>query len=274
MAEKRKKTTINLAEHPEFPATNDCSIMTSQDLAKHVNALFRRVFADYAGCKVILDQKQDQSTGQLILDQNHPIQLELYFALGKTDNDKKIYAFKPITDKVKEQSVNGKMDYIEKCMGHNITITQNKSSEITQDAIDILSSMLWYNVATRISLNPTAKEFNNLGIVVEATTVQGQTPYMTPNTQKFVYNVVQFVDINSVLAMLFGGSEDGSNMIYQVVPLKPIATMPGVQMIPNTTEQKWLFNVTRINQQNLSDLFNKLGAYNMTNGINFYTDSY
>lgn len=275
MTETRKKATINLAKHPDFPATNDCAIMTSQDLAKHTNALFSRVFADYAGCKIIMDQQQDPNTMQLVLNQNHPVQLELYFALGNsTDENKKLYAFKPISDKVKEQSVGGKMNYIERCMGHNIAITQNKSSEITQDAIDIFSSMLWYEVAMRTSANPSPKEFNNLGIVVEATTVQGQTPYMTPNTQKYVYNVVKFVDINSVLAMLFGNADDGSQMIYQVVPIKPIINTAMLQMIPNTNEQKWLFNVMRINQQNISDLFNELGAYNVTNGINIYTDKY
>lgn len=73
-----RKATINLAKHPDFPATNDCAIMTSQDLAKHTNALFSRVFADYAGCKIIMDQQQDPNTMQLVLNQNHPVQLELY----------------------------------------------------------------------------------------------------------------------------------------------------------------------------------------------------
>lgn len=275
MAETKQKTKIGLAEHPDFPVTNDCAIMTSQDLARHTNALFSRIFADYSGCKIIMDQQQDPKTMQLVLNQNHPIQVELYFALGNSaDESKKLYAFRPITEKVKDHSVGGKMNYVEMCMGHNIAITQNKSSEVTQDAIDIFSTMLWYEIATRTSVNPTAKEFANLGIVAEASTFQGQTPYMTPNTQKLVYNVVKYVDINSILSMLFGDAEDGSPMIYQVVPIKPIVNLQGVQMVPNMAEQKWLFNVTRINQQNLSDLFNELGAYNVTGGMNIYTDKY
>lgn len=275
MAETKQKTKIGLAEHPDFPVTNDCAIMTSQDLARHTNALFSRIFADYSGCKIIMDQQQDPNTMQLVLNQNHPIQVELYFALGNSaDDTKKLYAFRPITEKVKDRSVGGKMNYVEMCMGHNIAITQNKSSEVTQDAIDIFSTMLWYEIATRTSVNPTAKEFANLGIVAEASTFQGQTPYMTPSTQKLVYNVVKFVDINSIMSMLFGDAEDGSPMIYQVVPIKPIVNLQGVQMIPNMAEQKWLFNVTRINQQNLSDLFNELGAYNVTGGMNIYTDKY
>ena len=275
MAETKQKTKIGLAEHPDFPVTNDCAIMTSQDLARHTNALFSRIFADYSGCKIIMDQQQDPKTMQLVLNQNHPIQVELYFALGNSaDESKKLYAFRPITEKVKDHSVGGKMNYVEMCMGHNIAITQNKSSEVTQDAIDIFSTMLWYEIATRTSVNPTAKEFANLGIVAEASTFQGQTPYMTPNTQKLVYNVVKYVDINSILSMLFGDAEDGSPMIYQVVPIKPIVSLQGVQMVPNMPEQKWLFNVTRINHPNLSDLFNELGAYNVTGGMNIYTDKY
>lgn len=277
MAEQRKKATIKLAQHPEFPITNNSAVMLSQDLARHTNALFSRVFADYSGCKIIMDQVTDPNTAALSLNQNHPVQVELYFALGKSSDDsKKIYAFKPIQDKIKDEHVGGEMNYVERVMGHNIAITQNKSSEITQDAIDIFSSMLWYEVATRTSVNPSAKEFNHLGIVVEGSTVQGQVPYMTPTTQKYVYNIVRMIDINSIMAMLFGEQdENGDTLIYQVTPIKPVIQMASnIQMIPNTMDTKWLFNVTRYNQRNIADLMNELGAYNVTNGINIYTDKY
>lgn len=277
--QERKKVRVNLAEHPEFPATNECAVMTSQDLAKHVNALFNRIFADYAGCKIIIDQQGDPNSQQLVLNGAHPVQLELIFALGNSydEHSKKLYAFRPITDKIKEQHVaGGKMNYIERCIGHNISITQNRSSEITQDGVDIFSSMLWYDLARKLSPNPSVKEFNNLRIVAEGTSTQSQTPYMQSNTQKYVYNIVHGVDINSVIAMLFGSDSDGLPMVYNVVPIKPIIN--AMQMIPNVQqqniEQKWLFNVLRYNQQTISDLLNELGAYNVNQGLSYYSETY
>lgn len=278
MSEKREKTTIKLASHPDFPATNQSALMTSSDLARYTNTLFKSVFDDYSGCKVYIDQFMNSNSDQSQMTASHPVQVELYFALGSSNSDnKKIQAFRPITDTIREQHIGGKMNYIERTMGHNIAITQNKSSEITQEGIDIIGSMLWFEVASRTSMNPTAKEFNNLGIVVEGSTTQGQTPYMTPSTQKIIYNIVKFVDINSILNMLFGATdEDGNPVIYQTAPIKPIIPMQNNTgfIMPNAIEQKWLFNVSRLNQQRMADLCNELGAYNVTNGMNIYTETF
>lgn len=281
MAEKREKTKITIPGHPEFPVTNDGAIMTSTDISKHVNALFKRIFADYAGCRVFVDQTQDPSMQQLALSQAHPVQLELYFTLGKpVDTDKRLVAFRQLTDKARESAGNtkGRMNYIQMAMGYNVAVTNNKSSEITQEAIDVLGDMLWYDVAMNMSMNPSAKEFNNKGIIVEASTTDngspyGGAPYLTPNTQRIVYNIVRCIDINSVLALLFS-DDDNDPMIYNVTPLKPvIPTMNGFN-VPNITEQKWLFSVNRINKQNFYDLCNELGTFNTTGGLNICTDSF
>lgn len=278
MSEKREKTSIKLTSHPDFPATNQSAIMTSSDLARCTNTLFKNVFDDYSGCKVYIDQFMNPNAEQSQMTQNNPVQVELYFALGSSNSDnKKIQAFRPITESIKDHHIGGKMNYIERTMGHNIAITQNKSSEITQEGIDIIGSMLCYDIAIRTSMNPSAKEFNNLGIVVEGSTTQGQTPYMTPATKKIVYNIVKFVDINSILNMLFGGTdEDGNPVIYQTTPIKPIIPIQNNTgfMMPNSIEQKWLFNVSRLNQQRMADLCNELGAYNVTNGMNIYTETF
>lgn len=275
MANENKKTFFKLAQKPKFPKTNDSALMTSYDLSKHVNALMSRIFTDYAGCRVYVDQSQT-ANGYQMMDPNHPVHVDLYFALGKQKNptDKTVYAFRQISDQVKEAAGTGKSNYVAACIGHNVAVTQNKSSEITQEAMDILGSMLWYNVAMGLSAKPSVKEFNNKGIVVEASTTQGNTPYMTPNTQKIVYNIVRYVDINSILNTLFTDEEEEEQLIYQVTPIKPIIPMPTGYVVPNTAEQKWLFNVNRLNQRTFSDLCNELGGFNTTNGINICTDSY
>ena len=166
MAETRQKATFNLVDRPDFPSTHDGMIITSRDLSKHVNALMTRIFADYSGCRIYVDQGSTGIDGMPVtMNQNHPVQLELYFNLGNhVDGERRLYAFRPITDSIKDAVGEGKKrSYIAQALGHNVAITQNKSSEITDDGIDILSSMLWYEVATRMSKNPTAKEFNKKG---------------------------------------------------------------------------------------------------------------
>lgn len=276
MAETRQKATFNLVDRPDFPSTHDGMIITSRDLSKHVNALMTRIFADYSGCRIYVDQGSTGIDGMPVtMNQNHPVQLELYFNLGNhVDGERRLYAFRPIIDSIKDAVGEGKKrSYIAQALGHNVAITQNKSSEITDDGIDILSSMLWYEVATRMSKNPTAKEFNKKGIIVEASTANGNTPYMTPNAQRTVYNVVRYVDICSILAMLF--EDDDKKLVYSVTPIKPIMPMTGGYVVPNVGgDQKWLFNVSRINQETFFDLCNEIGTFSSSNGLNITTDTY
>lgn len=276
MAETRQKATFNLVDKPEFPSTHDGMIVTSRDLSKHINAIMTRIFADYAGCKIFVDQGSTGVDGTpIVMNPNHPVQLELYFNLGnRVDGERRLYAFKPITDTIKDAvGERNKKSYVAMALGHNIAITQNKSSEITEDGIDILGDMLWYEVAARMSKNPTAKEFNKKGIVVEASTASGNTPYMTPNAQRTVYNVVRYVDICSILSMLF--EDDGKKLVYSVTPIKPIMPMVGGYIVPNAGgDQKWLFNVSRINQETFFDLCNEIGTFSSSNGLNIVTDTY
>ena len=276
MAETRQKATFNLVDRPDFPSTHDGMIVTSRDLSKHVNALMTRIFADYSGCRIYVDQGSTGIDGMPVtMNQNHPVQLELYFNLGNhVDGERRLYAFRPITDSIKDAVGEGKKrSYVAQALGHNVAITQNKSSEITDDGIDILSTMLWYEVATRMSKNPTAKEFNKKGIIVEASTANGNTPYMTPNAQRTVYNVVRYVDICSILAMLF--EDDDKKLVYSVTPIKPIMPMTGGYVVPNVGgDQKWLFNVSRINQETFFDLCNEIGTFSSSNGLNITTDTY
>ena len=276
MAETRQKATFNLVDKPEFPSTHDGMIITSRDLSKHVNALMTRIFADYSGCRIYVDQGSTGIDGMPVtMNQNHPVQLELYFNLGNhVDGERRLYAFRPITDSIKDAVGEGKKrSYVAQALGHNVAITQNKSSEITDDGIDILSTMLWYEVATRMSKNPTAKEFNKKGIIVEASTANGNTPYMTLNAQRTVYNVVRYVDICSILAMLF--EDDDKKLVYSVTPIKPIMPMTGGYVVPNVGgDQKWLFNVSRINQETFFDLCNEIGTFSSSNGLNITTDTY
>ena len=270
------KATLNFKSKPKFPATNDNMLITSKDLCKYINTLMSNIFADFAGSKVYVDQGTTDVNGMAVpMNPAHPVQIELYFNLVQHDeNEKRIYAFRSIVDSVKEAAGHtGKgKSYIAQVLGHNMAITQNKSSEITEDAMDILGQMLWYDVASRMSNKPTAKEFAKKGIYIEASTSAANTPYMNQlNNQRVVYNIVRFVDINSILSMLF--DDEGEKLFYQVVQIKPIMPVVGGYVVPVAgADQKWLFNVFRINQEKFADLCNELGAFSTGNGMNIVTD--
>ena len=206
MAETRQKATFNLVDKPEFPSTHDGMIITGGDLSKHVNAIMTRIFADFAGCKILVDQGSTGVDGTpIVMNPNHPVQLELYFNLGnRVEGERRLYAFRPITDTIKNAvGERNKKSYVAMALGHNIAITQNKSSEITEDGIDILGDMLWYEVATRMSKNPTAKEFNKKGIVVEASTASGISDASFPNFNSITRSTSPLIIVDQRLTAPF-----------------------------------------------------------------------
>lgn len=273
MAE-RVKAKLQFSEHPEFPVTNEVAIMNSRDICKHVNSIFSRVFADYLGSNVIVDQGRPDGYGIT----NHPVQIELYFQLGKVNDnaDKKLVAFDPITTNAptRQDGSNGKrMNYIQMTTNHNYIITHNKSSVITQNAIDIFVPMLQMEVARSISADPKASELEQKGVIVEGYNMDPvSTAAGTP--QKVIFNSIRFLDINSILYKLFTAEEDEGNVFYQVTPIKPIIPMINGYMAPNNTDPKWLFQVARLNKNNIISKCNEMGVFQSANGMNMYTETF
>lgn len=265
--EERQKTRIELTERPEFPATHDGMLITSNDLCRHVNTLMRNVFADFVGSKVYVDQQN--VNGQVVINPLHPVQLELYFNVGgatKTTDDKKVLAFRSIQDKINDSVYKGgSNNIIQRTIGMNIAVSTNKCSEITQDGIDILGDLLWNDVAANIG-KLTPKVFNDRGITVEGSTTQAAGPY-NPTPQKVVYNIVRQIDIDKILAMMFDNGEEP--IVYQTKPIKPVDY---VQKPDGTT--RWLIEVSRLNLRNYTDLCNSIGLYNTGSGINFVTETF
>lgn len=271
MAKDNKKLVLQLEDQPEFPATNDGALITSYKLSKYINTLFSQIFVDYSGCIVYTDQSNQN--GIAMLNNNHPVQLELYFVTeySKPENDNRIQAFEHIRDSVKHQfnTGEGRTNFLEKAIGHNATITQNKTYMITKDAIDIIAPLLWNEYMYKLSNNPQATEFAKRGITVESTIPKQSGNFYNPAPQTIVYNIIRFTDVNSILQILFSKKDD--EFVYNVVPVKPLSQI-GYQF-PNQ-DRKWLFMIYRINQKNLYDMCNEIGQFNSTNGLNIYTDSY
>lgn len=265
--EERQKTRIELTERPEFPATHEGMLTTSNDLCRHVNTLMKNVFADFVGSKVYVDQQS--VNGQIVINPLHPVQLELYFNVGgattPTDS-KKVLAFRSIEDKIKDSVYKGGANnIIQRTIGMNIAVSTNKCSEITQDGIDIIGDLLWNDVAGSIG-KMTPKVLNDRGITVEGSTTAAASPY-NPNPQRVVYNIVRQVDIDKILKLIFDNKNN--EIAYQTKPIKPIDY---VQKQDGTT--RWLIEVSRLNLRNYTDLCHSIGLYDTGSGINFVTESF
>lgn len=275
------KTKITGISTIEFPSTMDGSVMTTTDVSKYVNTLFGKIFADYKGCVVKVDQGSNQMDPQAQLDNRHPISVELYFAPGTGEGKENcLKAFKPIAtpeEREAAKSSDGKkrMNFVSRMEMFQMAMGNNKTFIITQDAVDILRDLLWYELKTNLPEGDkcTPKVFNERGISVEtcsAATAQ-QNMYGMPSTDpKVIYGVVRFIDINEIFHLIFGDKED-SRCYYETRPVKPIAQM--YQGMGSIGTAKWLVYVNRLNEKSVRDTLTELGAP-MATGPNISTASF
>lgn len=272
-SKKREKVTFNLDHHPEFPATNESAMMSTKTITKYVNSLMSKIFADYIGCNIYIDNSPYVQTQ---VADAHPVRLELYFQLTNADPtlSNRIYAVRSVADKAKDYYEKGSMNYVARTMGHNNIVTQNKTTELTQDAVDILSKMLWREIALSLPIDATPEDFEKKSVSYEAYSTSGSPyTYVTPATQRTIYHIVTCVDINSIFDILFNDSDnDDERFVYQILPVKPIIFNNVAQN--SDMRQKWLFSVNRISPQKFNDLCNEIGIYDRTNGINIFTESF
>lgn len=262
-----EKSIITISEHPDFPVTNDCALLTSYKVSKYINTLFHNVFNDYAGSVLYVDQSS--------FNNYHPVQVELYFAMdfssNENDDNLKPNAFARLTDNLKNKyrPNEEKTNFLEQVVGYNAMITQNKTCVITQEGIDMITPLLWRDVNGGLPNNPKPEIFAKKGITVESVVPRQTHNYQIQPQQNIVYSIIRFVDINSILSLLFGETNEG--YVYQISPIKPLTAQ--TPQLPNV-DLKWLFAVHRINQRNFSDLCNDIGQLSYTNGLNMYTEYY
>lgn len=272
MSERTKITGLSTID---FPSTMDGAVMTTTDVSKYVNTLFSKIFADYKGCIVTIDQSADPTNPQSQLNQAHPVQLQLYFSVSPADkDDKRLRAFDILSQSSKEdKKTPGRMNFVARTRMYQMAMTENKVSCITQDAVDLLYDLLWFELKRNIPENCTPKTFNDRGISLEtctSSTSQNNMFGTDQNDSKIVYGVVRFIDINEIFHLIFGDTED-SRCYYQVTPVKPvIPVLPG--MTPNMmSEQKWVLYVNRLNEKGVRDVLTELGTSAPTMGPNIST---
>lgn len=259
MSERTRVTGIDTIE---YPSTLDGAIITTKEACKYVNSFFSRIFRDYAGCVIRIDQSIPRDGDpQSQLNAQHPVQVDLYFtAAPSDDNEGTFRAFKLAgeTEKKEDAVPAGRMNYTSKISSWNAAITENKVTCITQDAVDIMYDFLWYEIKKFIPEKTNAKEYNNRGISVE-TCINGNATPGYYNEPKTVYGVIRYVDINEVFKYIFGDKHNDSKVYYQIYPVKPIVPqMAG--MVGTVGEQKWLLSLYRLNEVSMRNILTEIGS--------------
>ena len=257
-----ERTKITGMDTITFPSALDSALITTKEACKYVNTFFSRIFRDYAGCIIRIDQSiPREGDPQSQLNAQHPVQVDLYFNATPSDNSEGTFrAFKLAgeVDKKEDAVAPGMMNYTSKINSWNAAITENKVTCITQDAVDIMYDFLWYEVKKSIPEKTTAKEYNNRGISVETCINTNANPSYY-NEPKTVYGVIRYIDINEVFKYIIGAEHNDSKVYYQTYPVRPIVPqMAG--MMGNVGEQKWLLSLNRLNEVSMRNLLMEIGS--------------
>lgn len=260
------KTKITGLSTINFPSTLDGAVLTTTDVSKYVNTIFGRIFSDYKGCVIKIDQTANPNNPQSQLSAAHPVLCDLYFAIGSSPkDDKRLKAFEIIGHESEEEvpKKKNRMNFVSRMEVFQMSMSENKTSVITQDAIDIIQDLLWYELRSNLPKQVTPKVINERGIAVETCSrgTAQQNMFGAPvESNNVVYGVIRFVDINEILHMVFGDDED-TRCHYDVRPVRPTASMyAGMMPNMNNGEQKWLLYVMKLNEKAVRDVLTELGT--------------
>lgn len=183
--EKREKFTVKLEEHTKLHITQGSALITSKELAKHVNTLFKGIFTDYCGCNLT----QSQFTGEL--------ELTLYF----NETSKNDALTNAIERSIKPSGT----------IAQNLQmITANNRSRMYQltnegkDALEMLVSNNYKNNKGKVNWGQLVTEQLDSG-------------------SRYQYLVVQGLDINKVVKFMCGSkNKENHKLDYKVLIVRSV----------------------------------------------------
>ena len=184
--EKREKVSVKLDEHITLPITQGSALITSKELAKHINGVFKGIFTDYCGCNLT----QSQFT----------VELELTLFFNETANNTAA-----LTNAI-ERAIKPSGSIAQNLQ----MITANNRSKMYQFANggkDVLENFV----------SNTYK--NNKGKVNWGQLVTEQLD----SGSRYQYLVVQGLDLNKILKFICGNkNKDGHKLEYKVSVIRSV----------------------------------------------------
>lgn len=197
--EKREKTKLEIIQPDEFPSTFRSGLITTMDLCKKINAMFKSAVSDYWGSTIL----PNPSTGQL----------ELVIYLKDLGNSDKIKLIQPVTNINKNSSIMNRLTSL-----NNRQL--GKTIELTQDGKDIFEDFVIRN---------------NGKVNWKQHTVEVTEAISTYQTNKYnIYLKVFNLDLPSVLKTLWGSrGENGESYSYSINYIRPVSQQNHIIEVKN-----------------------------------------
>lgn len=244
---EREKLVLKFHQEAEFETQVSTMLVDAESVAKYINGIFKPVFRDYKGC-----------TLEPVQDSNHLVRLSLIF-YPKWDNGKggSYVAFADAGTSTKDRVNAGPR--VTAALVNNAINKMVESYEPTQDLVDIVYPLLNYELTVgknpRIQDNP--KSFIRNKLIAEGVDQSNNVLGMPQYSQ--IYNVLYCVDINRVLAKVFGEKdpETGHNLAYEVMVGSPYMRTDWANTNPHP---EYTYQIKRFDIPNVNETLNRLGA--------------
>lgn len=225
--EEKEVLKINLPKPLAFNSVGDVKITTTNELAKEVNEVLVKVFKDYYGCNLQVQQKQ--VPGGFTYAVVPVLLFKVLKAEEYTEGD--IFAFKPIAADPAKDVVSRvqRIAQMGSMPGVKVNITDDGKSILSDFTMDV----------------PRNQEFD------------WKTAYTTKTTDEGTFILVYKLDMIKFINKLYGTvNEFGSKQHYEI-------RINGVVFERNQyrANQNWGLNILRIDQNNEQEAAALLGYY-------------
>lgn len=234
------KLTIRIKKHAEYPTLMKGGVISSYELMEQISELFS-IYDDFYSCYVT-----PRTVG-------YGFDVSLYFTEPQVSYHKKdediLRAF--INKGAEEKNRDGKVSIINTLNSlerRNTSRMYNLTDDGYEGLIDFFT--LPKGKDRKEHLNPFIKEVNQ-----------------NANINNGVFAVVTGLDINKILAAIYGNTENGEYVQYQLTPIRPLGQIN--PMSPNAA-MDWILSIQRIGMKELNKVTRKVGLV-QNNGIPMVT---
>lgn len=227
--EQVKKFTIKVQEPTPFPDLLKGGVITSRELMDKISDLFSAAYKDYQGCVVF---PRANGIGY---------DVKLYFSTPSVDNDGASYAFELTNDPMRQQKSRGIIS--------GLASIEKRASQrmfrLTQHGEEGLIDFFSFDRNKKFDMNQFIFEESQ-----------------NSNINSGVFAVVTNLDINKLLAAIYGSEENGERLQYQLTTVRAAEQNP---YLPPAS-MNWILYVNRLSVKELNKMANKMGII-QTNGI-------
>jgi len=231
--EKRVPYTVEIDETVPFKTDAEIKILTSNELCKLANELFRAIFADYEGC-------------YFEMSKNGPATITAVFNHGKHEEGRH-YAVD-----MASSSKDAGNDVIQRARAFDRLAKEGDRYHITEDGKDIFKKFL----------SPRFVERNgkvNWGLIVSDYVERTNAFYGTAQQ----YTKIEGIDPRQLCFAIFGKEENGERLDYAVDVRGSVSSYNTYGLVsPN-----YALHIVRAHEEHLKETYEKLGFGAAGSGI-------